>query len=199
MNFINSIVHSPTMGHPNMTAVRKLKCYESIYENTLFLFVHVIAHSCKSVILFYFFKCTHMKIKIKSTFKIYSKQLNSVLIQNPSIRNKCISGRLWLLRYGVQQTTFFGILDHFLPFYLYDNLKNQNFEKTKEILGDIHCSCNTTCDRCNFYFSFWAIFCYFTHMCTINDNHIWCMVPEIWRVVDRNFGHFGPFFALLPP
>ena len=28
---------------------------------------------------------------------------------------------------------------------------------------------------------------------------IWCMVPEIWRVTDRNFCHFGPFFTLLPP
>ena len=43
---------------------------------------------------------------------------------------------------------FFWILDHFLPFYLYDNLKNQNFEKAKKILGDTHCSCNTTYDRC---------------------------------------------------
>ena len=133
----------------------------------------------------------------------YFKQLNSVFNQNPSTRNMCISGRLWFLRYGVQETIFFffWILDHFLPFYLYDNLKNQNFEKAKKILGDTHCSCNTTYDRCHFYFSFWIIFCYFTHMCTINDIwwHIWCMVPEIWSVTDRNFGHFGPFFALLPP
>ena len=27
---------------------------------------------------------------------------------------------------------------------------------------------------------------------------IWCMVPEIWSATDRNFCHFGPFFALLP-
>ena len=25
------------------------------------------------------------------------------------------------------------------------------------------------------------------------------MVPEIWSATDRIFGHFGPFFALLPP
>ena len=25
------------------------------------------------------------------------------------------------------------------------------------------------------------------------------MVPEIWRVTDRIFCDFGPFFALLPP
>ena len=51
----------------------------------------------------------------------------------------CISGRLWFLRYGVQETIFFffWILDHFLPFYLYDNLKNQYFEKAKKYL-EIH-------------------------------------------------------------
>ena len=27
---------------------------------------------------------------------------------------------------------------------------------------------------------------------------IWCMVPEIWRVTDRIFCHFGSFFALCP-
>ena len=40
------------MGHPNKRAVRQLRCYESIHENTSLLFVHVIPHSCKSVILF---------------------------------------------------------------------------------------------------------------------------------------------------
>ena len=28
---------------------------------------------------------------------------------------------------------------------------------------------------------------------------IWCMVPEIWSVMDRIFCYFGPFFALYPP
>ena len=28
---------------------------------------------------------------------------------------------------------------------------------------------------------------------------IWCMVPEIWSMIDRIFCHFGLFFALLPP
>ena len=38
MIFINSIVHGSTMGHPNKRAIRKLRCYESIHENTLFFF-----------------------------------------------------------------------------------------------------------------------------------------------------------------
>ena len=56
---------------------------------------------------------------------------------------------VWFLRYGVQQTEFFVILDHFLPFYPSNNLKNQNFEKLKTKPGDI-----------------------VLHMFTINDNHM---------------------------
>ena len=37
------------------------------------------------------------------------------------------------------------------------------------------------------------------HRCTINDSHMYGMVPKIWSMTDRFFGHFGPFFALLPP
>ena len=49
-------------------------------------------------------------------------------------------------------TDFFVILDHFLPFYPPNNLKNQNFEKMKKISGDI----------------------IILHMCSINDNHdVW--------------------------
>ena len=58
---------------------------------------------------------------------------------------------VWFLRYGAQQTEFFLILDHFLPFTLLppNNQENQNFEKMKETPGDI----------------------IILHKCTINDNH----------------------------
>ena len=74
-----------------------------------------------------------------------------------------------------------------------------------------HYSWDTTSDRCNFYFSFWASFCAFTtltthppppkkkkrilkwkqtpgdiiilHMCT-KKKVTWCTVPEIWHVTD---------------
>ena len=36
------------------------------------------------------------------------------------------------MRYKAQQTDFFVILGHFLPFYLTNKLKNQNFEKMKK-------------------------------------------------------------------
>ena len=67
---------------------------------------------------------------------------------------------------------FFSFWTTFCPF---NNPKNQNFEKMKKTPGDI------------------------LHMCTINDNHMWCMVPEIWSMTDKIFCHFVQFFALLSP
>ena len=90
--------------------------------------------------------------------------------------HKWQSHDVWFLRYEMQQTEFLIILDHFLPFYSPNNLKNQNFEKLRKIPGDIIIS----------------------HMCTINNNHIWYIVPEIWSVTERIFCHFGPFFAFSP-
>ena len=120
------------------------------------------------------------------------------------------------------------IFCHFGPFFFSllppNNLKNQNFEKMEKNPGDItilhqctknpdhrlHCSWDTMHGRCNFYFSFWAIFCPFTppnnlenqnfkkmkknhgdiiifHMCTTNTDHIiydsWDMMPN--RQTDR--------------
>ena len=46
-----SVYHSPTMGHPNKRAVRKLSYYESSHENMSSLSVHVIPHSCNSAVL----------------------------------------------------------------------------------------------------------------------------------------------------
>ena len=78
--------------------------------------------------------------------------------------------------YGAQQT--------FLPFcpstalLPLNNPKNQNFKKMKKSPGDtiilhkctkkhdhmLYCSWDMACDGCNCYFSFWAIFCPFTHL-----------------------------------
>ena len=52
-------------------------------------------------------------------------------------------------RYRVRQTEFFVILGHVLPFYPITNRQNQNFEKMKNMHGDI-----------------------ILHMCTIHDSHI---------------------------
>ena len=78
------------------------------------------------------------------------------------------------------------------------------------------------CDRCNYYLSFWAIFCSFTplkawkikilkkwkkyleissfYICVPKIMIRWYTVPEIWCVTDVIIiSHFGLFFALLPP
>ena len=87
-------------------------------------------------------------------------------------------------------------MDHFLSFYLPNNLKNQNFEKIQKIPGDIIMS----------------------NMCTTpfqppdnQENHNFKTEKNIWRyynfthlhdkwtATNRIFCHAGPFFALLPP
>ena len=50
----------------------------------------------------------------------------------------------------MQQTEFFVIMDHFLPFYPPMDPENQNFEKMKKTLEDI----------------------IILQMCTINDSHM---------------------------
>ena len=88
---------------------------------------------------------------------------------------------VWLLRYGVQQTEFFVILDYFLPFY---PLKTQGKfflkkKKTTTTPGDI-----------------------ILHMCTINENH---MMHGSWDIKAQGieflaiWGHFLPFDPLTTP
>ena len=85
---------------------------------------------------------------------------------------------VWFLRYEVWWPEFFVILDCFLPFYLPNNPKTQNFEKLKKTPGDIiilhvyhkwqsndYGSWNIECDR---QILFWTIFCPFTPLTTQN-------------------------------
>ena len=122
------------------------------------------------------------------------------------MHHKWQSYNAWFLTYEAWQTEFVLILGHFLPFYPTNNPKNQNFKKIKKAHGYIiilhkctknhdhmlYCSWDMACNRCNLYFSFWAIFCPFTSL-TARKNHLeisydtcvpkimitWCMVPEI--------------------
>ena len=94
-------------------------------------------------------------------------------------KHKWQSYDVWFLRYGVQQTEFFVILDHFLPFHLPNNPKNQNLEKMKKTPGNIiilhkctitdnyitYGSWDMKHDRQNFL-SFWTIFCTFIPLTT---------------------------------
>ena len=70
-------------------------------------------------------------------------------------------------------TEFFDILGYFLPFYLPNSPKNQNFEKMKKTSGDI----------------------IILRKCTKNEDH---MMHGSWDMKrDRIFCHFGPTFAFL--
>ena len=109
---------------------------------------------------------------------------------------------------------------YFSPFYPLTCLKNENFKKRKKTPGDIiilhkctknhdhmlYCFWDMPCDRCNCYFSFWAIFCSFTpltaqkikiskkqkrqleissfYICVTKIMIRWCTIPEIWCTTD---------------
>ena len=113
------------------------------------------------------------------------------------------------MRYGMTQTEFFVILGHILLFHPTHIPKNQNFEKIKKMPGYIiilnkctknhdhmlYCSSGMVRDRCNCYFSFWAIFCPFA---PLNTVYKWktCWVKNIfaaksihhqWKAVDPPF------------
>ena len=92
------------------------------------------------------------------------------------LHHKWQSYDVWFLRYGAQQTEFFVILDHCLPFYPTMDPENQNFRKWTTHLKIL-----------SFY------------KCVKYMTVIWYMIPEIWSATNRIFCHFGPFFALLSP
>ena len=83
-------------------------------------------------------------------------------------------------------TDFFVILDHFLPFYTPNKLKNQNFEKLKKtpeyiIILHMHTindnqmmygSCDIECDR-QIFLSFQTIFRPFTPITSQNIKIFW--------------------------
>ena len=113
--------------------------------------------------------------------------------------------------------------------------KNKNLERMKKTPGYIiilnkctkdydqmmYSSWDIVRDRCNCYFSFWAIFCPLTPLSTqkikilkkfkkrleISSFYIyvpkivigWCTVPDIWCVTYVIIFYFGAFFVLLPP
>ena len=84
------------------------------------------------------------------------------------VYHKCQSYDVWFLRYGVWQTEFSDILDCFLPF---TTLKSQKIKILKKWKNDLET------------ISF--------HTGVPKITNIWCMVPEISRVTDRIFCHFG--------
>ena len=67
----------------------------------------------------------------------------------------------------------------------------------------LHCPWDVVCDRCNCYFSFWAIFCPFTsgdiitlHMCTKNYDQ---MMYSSWDMVHDRCNCYFSFWAVFCP
>ena len=123
-----------------------------------------------------------------------------------------------LLRYWVQQTEFFVILDYFCPFTTLKTLEVKILKKCDNKM--MYGSCDMKLDIQNFL-SLCAIFCSFTPLKTkkikilkkwktileislfytsVSETMITCYpVPEIWRMTNVIFiFHFGLIFALLP-
>ena len=110
---------------------------------------------------------------------------------------------------------YFSFWAFFCPFTLLTCLENKNFKKMKKkpwryhhFTQDhdhmLHCSWDMACDGCNYYFSFWAIFCPFTpltaqkikilkewnleissfYTCVPKIMIWWCNIPEKWCTTD---------------
>ena len=132
---------------------------------------------------------------------------------------------VWFLRYEVQRTEVFVILDFFLAFYPSNNPKIQNFEKMKTPPGGINIlqryNINDNYTMYGFrdtkhveqnFLSFWTIFCWKIkilkkwkknlqilsfYTCVPQMIIIWCMVSEIWSVMDI-ICYFRPIFTFWP-
>ena len=93
--------------------------------------------------------------------------------------HKSQSHDVWFLRYRVWETECFVILDYFLHFQPPNNPENQNFEKIKNMTGDI----------------------IILQKDTINDNDMmygsWDMTQDIEFFVF--LGHFLPFYSTNNP
>ena len=120
---------------------------------------------------------TTQRIKILKKWKKYPR--DSIILHN-CIYHKWQSYDIWFLRYELQQTDFFVILGHFLPFYPRNRPKNKISKKKKRK------------KKAWRYHHFTQVIPKIMIMCYT--------VPEIWYVTDVIFSfHFGKFFALLPP
>ena len=106
--------------------------------------------------------------------KIFWQNKNSISLNMCTKNNNHMMYTSWDMECN---KNFFVILGHFLPLYLTNNLKNQNFEKNEKKHLEIS----------SFYCS------------VLQTAIIWYIVTEICSMTDRIFCHFGPFFVYLPP
>ena len=130
-------------------------------------------------------------------FEIMKKTPDGIIILHMStIKNNHTMYGSWDMRCDRQN--YFVILDQLLSFYPSNNPKNQNFQEMKKTPEDIfilkkyiknydhilHCSWDKACDRCNFHFSFWAIFCPFTPLTSQKLK-----ISSFYTCVLKNYDH----------
>ena len=102
-----------------------------------------------------------------------------------NVHHKWQSYDVWFLRYGMQQTEFLSFWTVFCPFAPQKPKKSKFWKNLKKTPGDIishtctknydqmmYSSWDMVHDRCNCYFSFWAIFCPFTTL-TAQKTKFW--------------------------
>ena len=127
------------------------------------------------------------------------------------VHQKSQSCDVSFLRYGVRQTEFFVIMDHFLPFYPPMDPENQNFEKMKKTLEDIiilqmftindsHMIYGFSDMECNrqIFLSFWTVFCPFTPL-TIQKIKILKNWKKPWRYHFTSVSQKSRSYAILFP
>ena len=134
----------------------------------------------KKFLSFWVFFCPFihplMILNIKILKKV-KKMPGDIIFLYIHVYHKWRSYDIWFLRYQAWGTEFFAILDHFLPFYLPNKPKNQNFEKMKKKRLEI----------LSFYTS------------TPSIIITWCMVPEIWSVMGKISCHLDRFLPFYTP
>ena len=105
--------------------------------------------------------------------------------------------------WSVPDRTFLSFWTVFCPFTFYppNSPKSEKFKKMKKVPGDItilhkcikhydmlYCFCDMVHDRCNCYFSFWAIFCPFTPLTAPKMK-----ISEKWKKAWR-YHHFTQLY-----
>ena len=113
------------------------------------------------------------------------------------MHHKWQSYDVWFLRYGAQQTEFFVILDHFLPFGPRKSKFVKNEKNTKDIIilqlctiNDSHMMYGCWNMECNgqMFLSFWTVFCPFTPLTT------WKSKFSKYKKTAWRYYHFTQFY-----
>ena len=95
---------------------------------------------------------------------------------------------VWFLRYWAQWTEFFC---HLGPFFATQKIKILKkwkkcleisfYTSVPKIMIMLYCSWDMACNRCNCYFSFWAIFCPFTPLTAQKNQNVKKNEKNAWR------------------